>query len=226
MIVVTTDKGPVRRFNTNVLRWRSPAQRTGRIGAKVRRSKSLPSAKQGLFRFHPHAVGAIVCRVIGLGDTPHLEKLIGPSPMLDASKTASSTRTCIYAFRSVNTMKQEAVVRAAAASDRRRAGRTCRREAAPHRWDYIYEPMREPSSTNCCRATSRRRVYQAVPRTWPRAGGAHGGDEGGRRTTRANVINELQLRSTTRPARPRSKELIGNRRRRCRRLMIRNQDRD
>ena len=75
MIVVTTDKGLCGGLNTNI-----PARR----GRQVQRNWKPPATKVQVtaignkgFGFMNRMGAALVSHVIGLGDTPHLEKLIG-----------------------------------------------------------------------------------------------------------------------------------------------------
>ena len=71
-----------------------------------------------------------------LGDTPHLEKLIGPVKVqLDAYMKGEIDALYIGYTRFVNTMKQEPVIEQLLplSGDARRLG-----EGQP--WDYIYEP--------------------------------------------------------------------------------------
>ena len=63
--------------------------------------------------------GSVLSHVTGLGDTPHLEKLIGPvKVMLDAYMEGKIDEMYLGYTRFVNTMKQEPVHGTAAAAVR------------------------------------------------------------------------------------------------------------
>ena len=73
-----------------------------------------------------------------LGDTPHLERLIGPvKVMLDAYMKGEINAVYLSYTKFINTMKQESVVEQllplSAESLQEQAGNS-------HDWDYIYEP--------------------------------------------------------------------------------------
>lgn len=135
IIVVTSDKGLCGGLNTNVLRlalgkmkeWEAAG---GQIEVCCIGNKGL-----GFM----HRLGAdIVSQVIGLGDTPHLEKLIGAVKiMLDGYTQDRFDALHIFYTRFVNTMKQEAVAeQLLPLTDERLQGST----GQTGLWDYIYEP--------------------------------------------------------------------------------------
>jgi F-type H+-transporting ATPase subunit gamma len=77
----------------------------------------------------------VVSQVTGLGDTPHIERLIGPvKVMLDAYIAGRLDSLAICYTKFVNTMKQEPVIEQLLPLHGDRLG------SAPGRWDYIYEP--------------------------------------------------------------------------------------
>jgi F-type H+-transporting ATPase subunit gamma len=70
-----------------------------------------------------------------LGDTPHLEKLIGPvKVMIDAVQKGELDRVYIAYTRFINTMKQEPVVEQLLPLTGERLG------TPQGSWDYLYEP--------------------------------------------------------------------------------------
>jgi F-type H+-transporting ATPase subunit gamma len=74
---------------------------------------------------------------VQLGDTPHLDKLIGPvKVMLDAYQEGKLDAVYVCYNKFVNTMKQQPVLEQLLPlqADQLEAGRTS------HSWDYIYEP--------------------------------------------------------------------------------------
>jgi F0F1-type ATP synthase, gamma subunit len=79
--------------------------------------------------------GKVRSEVTGLGDAPHLEKLIGPvKVMLDAYVAGEIDMLYVCYTRFINTMKQEAVVEQLLPLSGENLG------SAEGHWDYIYEP--------------------------------------------------------------------------------------
>jgi F-type H+-transporting ATPase subunit gamma len=77
----------------------------------------------------------VVSNVAHLGDTPHLEKLIGPvKVMIDAVQKGELDRVYIAYTRFINTMKQEPVVEQLLPLTGERLG------TPQGSWDYLYEP--------------------------------------------------------------------------------------
>ena len=77
----------------------------------------------------------VVSHVVGLGDKPHMEKLIGALKiMLDGYIEDRFDRLQIFYTRFVNTMKQEPVMEQLLPLSGDRLG------APEGSWDYIYEP--------------------------------------------------------------------------------------
>ena len=134
MIVVTTDKGLCGGMNTNVLR---------AITAKLRELQgagvdvqTVAIGNKGLGFLN--RIGAkVVSHVTGLGDTPHLDKLIGPvKVLLDAYAEGKINAVYLCYTKFINTMKQESMVEQLLplSSAQLAAGNTA------HSWDYLYEP--------------------------------------------------------------------------------------
>jgi F-type H+-transporting ATPase subunit gamma len=108
VIVVTSDKGLCGGLNTNVLRM------------TVNQMKAWESAQRATavcvignkgFGFMGRLGADVRSHVTGLGDTPHMEKLIGPvKVMLDAYIAGELDELHICYTRFINTMKQEPVV--------------------------------------------------------------------------------------------------------------------
>ena len=134
IIVVTTDKGLCGGLNTNVLRAVTVKLRELQ-GAKVQiRATAIGNKGFGFL----NRVGAqVVSHVVLLGDTPHLEKLIGPVKVqLDAYAAGEIDVVYIAYTRFINTMKQEPVIeQLLPLSADRLAG-----ESRENSWDYLYEP--------------------------------------------------------------------------------------
>ncbi|NTV94020.1 MAG: F0F1 ATP synthase subunit gamma [Thiobacillus sp.] len=131
LIVVTTDKGLCGALNTNALRLALNKMKDW-DGQKIEVDVTAIGTKGSGFM---QRLGAnIASQVTGLGDTPHMEKLIGPvQVMLDNFKSGRIDALHLIYSRFINTMKQEVtftqLLPLAADPD-----------ANPTHWDYIYEP--------------------------------------------------------------------------------------
>ncbi|MBU1236352.1 MAG: F0F1 ATP synthase subunit gamma [Gammaproteobacteria bacterium] len=133
LIVVTTDKGLCGGLNTNILRMLVGSMREWELdGATEIRTTCIGNKGLGFMQ----RVGAnIVSSVVHLGDTPHLEKLIGPvKVMIDAVQNGDLDRVYIAYTRFINTMKQEPVIEQLLPLTGERLG------TPQGSWDYLYEP--------------------------------------------------------------------------------------
>jgi F-type H+-transporting ATPase subunit gamma len=156
LIVVTTDKGLCGGLNTNLLRAvTNKLRELEREGEKI-----LVTAigNKGLGFFN--RVGAkVVSHVTQLGDTPHLEKLIGPVKVqLDAYTRGEIDRVFLCYTRFINTMKQEAVIEQLLPLSPDRLQEDQRDFA----WDYIYEPDAQSVLDELLVRYVEALVYQAV----------------------------------------------------------------
>ncbi len=133
LVLITTDKGLCGGLNTNALRLainKMKAWQNEGIDCDV-----TVIGNKG-FGFMQRVGANIVSHLTGLGDTPHLEKLIGPvQVMVDAYKTGRIDALYMIYSRFINTMRQEpAFVQVLPLTP----------EAAMEKhevyWDYIYEP--------------------------------------------------------------------------------------
>ena len=132
VIVVTSDKGLCGGLNTNVLRM------------TLARMKEWEGAKHGIevcaignkaLGFMQRIGASGLSQATHLGDTPHMEKLIGPVKlMLDAYNEGRIDALHICYTRFVNTMKQEPVMEQLLPISGEALG------SASGHWDYIYEP--------------------------------------------------------------------------------------
>jgi F-type H+-transporting ATPase subunit gamma len=134
LIVVTTDKGLCGGLNTNVLRLVTNKMRE--IEASGAKIEAVAIGNKGLGFLN--RVGApVVSHVVQLGDTPHLDKLIGPvKVMLDAYQDGKLDAVYVCYNKFVNTMKQQPVLEQLLPlqADQLEV------EKSSHSWDYIYEP--------------------------------------------------------------------------------------
>lgn len=132
IIVVSSDKGLCGGLNTNVLRLslnQMKAWENANLGVAV-----SAIGNKG-FGFMNRVGGNVKSHVIGLGDAPHMEKLIGPMKvMLDAYISGEIDQLYIVYTRFINTMKQEPVMEQLLPLSGEELG------SAQGHWDYIYEP--------------------------------------------------------------------------------------
>ncbi len=134
LVVVTTDKGLCGGLNTNVLRAVTNKLRDLR-GANVEvRATAIGNKGFGFL----NRIGAkVVSHVVQLGDTPHLERLIGPIKLqLDAFAAGEIDAVYIAYTRFINTMKQEPVIEQLLPLTADKLEGNVRE----YSWDYIYEP--------------------------------------------------------------------------------------
>jgi F-type H+-transporting ATPase subunit gamma len=162
-IVVTTDKGLCGALNTNVLRL--VLNDTRNWQAQGVETDFVAIGNKG-FGFLQRMGGNVVSHVVGLGDTPHVERLIGPvKVMLDAYVDGRVDEVHVYTNRFINTMKQEP-----------RGGRmlplqefyyTLQNEKVESKastgvWDYLYEPDARVMLNEVLTRYVEVLVYQAV----------------------------------------------------------------
>ena len=133
LIVVTTDKGLCGGLNTNVLRQALSSMRQWQAGG-VTDIQVTSIGNKGL-GFMQRAGAKVISHVTHLGDTPHLDKLVGPvKVMIDAFRNGELDAVHLAYTRFINTMKQEPVIEPLLPLSGERMG-------TPDRsWDYLYEP--------------------------------------------------------------------------------------
>ena len=133
LIVVTTDKGLCGGLNTNILRLALTTMRQWETDG-VTDIRVTCAGNKGL-GFMQRMGGNVISQITGLGDAPHLEKLVGPMKvMIDAFRAGELDAVHIAYTRFVNTMKQEPVIEPLLPLSGERMG-TSERD-----WDYLYEP--------------------------------------------------------------------------------------
>ena len=134
LIVITTDKGLCGGMNTNVLRLVTNKLREAEgQGCKI---QTVAIGNKGLGFLN--RIGAKVsAQVVQLGDTPHLDKLIGPvKVLLDAYQEGRLDAVYLCYTKFINTMKQEPKVEQLLplTADKLEV------KSGDHSWDYLYEP--------------------------------------------------------------------------------------
>lgn len=134
LIVVTSDKGLCGGLNTNILRLALYRMKTW--DAEGKRLQVSAIGNKG-FNFMMRAGANIVSHLTGLGDTPRLETLIGPTKvMIDAYLNGEVDVVYIAYTRFINTMKQEPVVEQLLPLSGDLSGGA----GSGALWDYLYEP--------------------------------------------------------------------------------------
>ena len=132
VIMVTSDKGLCGGLNTNAMRLMiSKIKEWEGADAKV---QATAIGNKGLGFLMRYGI-PVVSQVIGLGDKPHLEKMIGPiKTQLDqfADGRIDALYLCYTKF--INTMKQETMCEQLLPLSGERLG------APDAGWDYLYEP--------------------------------------------------------------------------------------
>ncbi|WP_137892479.1 F0F1 ATP synthase subunit gamma [Ramlibacter sp. 2FC] len=159
-IVVTTDKGLCGGMNTNVLR--SVTNKLRDLQAEGVSSQAVAIGNKGLGFLN--RIGAkVVAHVTQLGDTPHLEKLIGPvKVLLDAYVKGEINAVYLCYTKFINTMKQEAVVEQLLPLSANKIQAEAAASGKQHAWDYIYEPDAQSVIDDLLVRYAEALVYQAV----------------------------------------------------------------
>jgi F-type H+-transporting ATPase subunit gamma len=187
LVVVTTDKGLCGGLNTNVLRLVLNRMREmENQGVSDLRVTAIGNKGVGFMQ----RLGAkVVSKVGGIGDTPHLEKLIGPiKVMLDAFQAGELDVVYIAYTRFVNTMKQEPVLEQLLPL----TGEKLRDDQA-HSWDYLYEPDSKAVIDELLVRYVEALVYQAVAENMASEQSARMVAMKAASDNAGSVINELQL---------------------------------
>ncbi|MBZ4210668.1 MAG: F0F1 ATP synthase subunit gamma [Rhodoferax sp.] len=142
LIVVSTDKGLCGGMNTNVLR--GVTNKLRELQAAGMSAQAVAIGNKGLGFLN--RIGAkVVSHATHLGDTPHLDKLIGPvKVLLDAYARGEVNAVYLCYTRFINTMKQEPVVQPllplSASAMQIETDASEAKAGVKHAWDYIYEP--------------------------------------------------------------------------------------
>lgn len=136
VIVVSSDKGLCGGLNTNVLRMTLNSLKNWEAEGK---GVSISAIGNKGFGFMSRVGGYIRSHIVGLGDAPHMDKLIGPiKVMLDAYVAGEIDQLYICYTRFINTMKQEPVMEQILPLSSEHLSEDDK--SAQGHWDYIYEP--------------------------------------------------------------------------------------
>ena len=138
LIVVTTDKGLCGGMNTNVLR--AVTAKLRELQGEGVQTETVAIGNKGL-GFLTRVGAKVVSQATQLGDTPHLEKLIGPvKVLLDQYEKGELNAVYIAYTRFINTMKQESVIEQLLPLSAEQMQQETRDSGKQHSWDYLYEP--------------------------------------------------------------------------------------
>ncbi len=154
IIVITTDKGLCGGLNTNILRLAMNQMKQWETEGEEIEVCTIGNKGLGFMQ----RLGAkIVSQVIGLGDKPQMEKMIGAVKiMLDGYTQDRFDRLMIFNTRFVNTMKQEPVMEQLLPLKGEALG------TPEGTWDYIYEPDAKAVLEQVLTRYIEALIYQAV----------------------------------------------------------------
>ena len=186
LIVVTTDKGLCGGLNTNILRQALNSMRQWEAaGATEIRVTCIGNKGLGFMQ----RMGAkVISHVTHLGDTPHLDKLIGPMKvMIDAFQNGELDTVYLGYTKFINTMKQEPVLEPLLPLSGERMG-------TPERsWDYLYEPDAQTVIDELLIRYVEALIYQGVAENMASEQSARMVAMKAATDNAGNVIKELQL---------------------------------
>jgi F-type H+-transporting ATPase subunit gamma len=158
LIVVTSDKGLCGGLNTNALRL---ALNKIREWQGEGRGVQVTAIGNKGFGFMQRFNANIVSHLVGVGDTPRMDRLVGPVKVqIDAFTSGKIGALYIVYTRFINTMKQEPVVEQLLPlpADRLRDDRAATRA----NWDYLYEPDARAVLDQLLTRYVEQIIYQAV----------------------------------------------------------------
>ena len=189
-IVVSTDKGLCGGLNTNVLR--AVTQKLRELQDEGVKVQTVAIGNKGLGFLN--RIGAqVVSHATQLGDTPHLERLIGPvKVLLDQYAEGKLNAVYLCYTRFINTMRQEPVVEKLLPLDGLRMQEETQ-AAGEHGWDYIYEPDAKTVIDELLVRYVEALVYQAVAENMASEQSARMVAMKAASDNAKNVIGELQL---------------------------------
>ena len=187
IVVITTDKGLCGGLNTNVLRL--ALSRMKEWDAAGIKDISVTCVGNKGLGFMQRMGAKVVSKVTAIGDTPHLEKLIGPvKVMLDAFSAGELDVVYVAYTRFVNTMKQEPVLEQLLPLTGERL-----RAEEEHGWDYLYEPDSKPVVDELLVRYVEAIVYQSVAENMASEQSARMVAMKAASDNAATVIKDLQL---------------------------------
>jgi F-type H+-transporting ATPase subunit gamma len=185
LIVVTSDKGLCGGLNTNVLR-----TSLNQIKDWEKEGKKVQVAAIGTkgFSFMNRIGADVKSNITGLGDTPHLDDLIGSiKVMLDAYINGEIDQLYVCYTKFINTMKQEPLMDQILPLNGEKMG------APEGPWDYIYEPDAEAVIEELLKRYIESIIYHAVAENMASEQSARMVAMKAASDNAVNVIDELTL---------------------------------
>jgi F-type H+-transporting ATPase subunit gamma len=187
IIVVTTDKGLCGGLNTNALRLVTTKLRE--LDGQGNKVEAVAIGNKGLGFLN--RIGArVVSHAVQIGDTPHLDKLIGPvKVLLDAYQEGKLDAVYLVYTKFINTMKQEPMLEQLLplSSDKLQG------DKGNHSWDYIYEPDAQTVIDELLVRYVEALIYQAVAENLASEQSARMVAMKSASDNAGNVIGELKL---------------------------------
>lgn len=186
IIVVTSDKGLCGGLNTNVLRTAVSQMKAWQAAGIETRVSAI--GNKG-FGFMQRTGAKVLSHVVQIGDTPHLDRLIGPvKVMMDAYLAGEIDELHIVYTRFINTMRQEPVLEQLlpVPADRMKP-------VSDHPFEYIYEPGPQEVIDDLLVRYIEALVYQAVSENIASEQSARMVAMKAASDNAGNVIDELKL---------------------------------
>ncbi|SAK51837.1 F0F1 ATP synthase subunit gamma [Caballeronia glebae] len=192
LILVTTDKGLCGGMNTNILR--ASLVKIKELDQSGVQLEASAIGGKGL-GFLTRLKAKVVSQVTQLGDTPHLEKLIGAIKVqLDLYSEGKINAVYLAYTRFINTMKQEAVIEQLLPLSVDDFDAKDEDGVTPKTsWDYIYEPDAQSVVDELLVRYVEALVYQAVAENMASEQSARMVAMKAASDNAKTVINELQL---------------------------------
>ncbi|HEX8477590.1 MAG TPA: F0F1 ATP synthase subunit gamma [Telluria sp.] len=186
-IVVTTDKGLCGGMNTNILRL--VTQQSRELEAAGNKIQAVAIGNKGLGFLNRVGV-KVVSHLTQIGDTPHLDKLIGPvKVMLDEFEDGKLDAVYLCYTKFINTMKQEPVIEQLLPLPANKL----EADKGNFGWDYIYEPEAQTVIDELVVRYVEALVYQAVAENLASEQSARMVAMKSASDNAGNVIGELKL---------------------------------
>jgi F-type H+-transporting ATPase subunit gamma len=193
IIVVTADKGLCGGLNTNVLRL--ALNKIREWEAEGEQIEACAIGNKGLGFLQRLGVD-VVSHVVGIGDRPHMEKLIGAvKVMLDGYTADRFDRLLIFYTRFINTMKQQPVMEQLLplSAEHIAVSQDVAGATPTGTWDYLYEPDATAVLTQVLTRYIEALIYQSVAENMASEQSARMVAMKSASDNAANVIDELTL---------------------------------
>lgn len=185
IILVATDKGLCGGLNTNLLRVVVSSMRDWQQAGVALKLTCIGNKGLG---FMQRMGAAVISNVTHLGDTPHLERLIGPVKVMIDAYLAGEVEAVYVAYNKFeNTMKQEPTLEQLLPLSGDALG------TPSTTWDYIYEPDAQSVIDDLLLRYVETLVYQAVAENMASEQSARMVAMKAASDNAGDVIKELQL---------------------------------